>query len=294
MDASVKDGPDFVCIGMQKAGTIWLHDQLGSHPGAWQLPIKELHVLNEGDMQRSVRRYVAPDLVALNEKRLRKNRRELDDRDMKFLRRYEELAQSDVTLDAYARLFELKGNDIAGDITPGYSVLNSEQIGAVVKRFPSTRFLIFVREPLERAWSSFSMRYRRLNKDFVSDTVVFDDWGIVFEHLSSRSERMRSFPSRIVRRWKRETSPENFRVFFFDDLKDNAKGLLGDVAAFIGLDAAGFVGAEPTANRKQQLKKLVMSENIKERLLEHFSSEILDSATELGGRAQEWPARYGL
>ena len=41
-------GPDFICIGAQKAGTRWLFDQLAFHPGFWMPPIKELHYLNQG------------------------------------------------------------------------------------------------------------------------------------------------------------------------------------------------------------------------------------------------------
>ena len=41
-------GPGFVGIGMQKAGTRWLHDQLQSHPELW-LPLgKELHFFDRG------------------------------------------------------------------------------------------------------------------------------------------------------------------------------------------------------------------------------------------------------
>ena len=39
-------GPDFICIGAQKAGTRWLFDQLAFHPGFWMPPVKELHYLN--------------------------------------------------------------------------------------------------------------------------------------------------------------------------------------------------------------------------------------------------------
>ena len=32
-EARVESGPDFLCIGLQKAGTYWLYDQLEQHPG---------------------------------------------------------------------------------------------------------------------------------------------------------------------------------------------------------------------------------------------------------------------
>ena len=36
-------GPDFICVGAQKAGTRWLYDQLAFHPEFWMPPVKELH-----------------------------------------------------------------------------------------------------------------------------------------------------------------------------------------------------------------------------------------------------------
>src|SRR5215469_17740999 len=45
VSTSVK-GPDFICIGMPKAGTGWLYDQLSHHPDFWMPPVKELHYLH--------------------------------------------------------------------------------------------------------------------------------------------------------------------------------------------------------------------------------------------------------
>jgi hypothetical protein len=43
----VKNTPDFICIGMQKAGTTWLAANLGRHPSAWIPSIKEIHYFDE-------------------------------------------------------------------------------------------------------------------------------------------------------------------------------------------------------------------------------------------------------
>ena len=40
------EGPDFLCIGMSKAGTGWLYLQLRYHPDFWMPPIKELQYLD--------------------------------------------------------------------------------------------------------------------------------------------------------------------------------------------------------------------------------------------------------
>ena len=39
----LKNAPDFLGVGMQKAGTSWLYEQLRNHPDAWLPKRKELH-----------------------------------------------------------------------------------------------------------------------------------------------------------------------------------------------------------------------------------------------------------
>lgn len=43
----MKHAPDFICIGMQKAGTTWLAANLSKHPAVWVPPIKEIHYFDE-------------------------------------------------------------------------------------------------------------------------------------------------------------------------------------------------------------------------------------------------------
>ena len=47
-----RSGPDFICIGMQKAGTRWLYQQLRGHPEFWMPPIKELNFFN-GNLEKT-------------------------------------------------------------------------------------------------------------------------------------------------------------------------------------------------------------------------------------------------
>ena len=45
MSFNTSAGPNFICIGMAKAGTGWLFDQLKHHPDFWMPPIKEFGYL---------------------------------------------------------------------------------------------------------------------------------------------------------------------------------------------------------------------------------------------------------
>src|SRR5215218_4596058 len=50
-----RPGPDFLCVGLQKAGTAWLYDQLELHPDFWMPPLKELHYFKEKSRARRSR-----------------------------------------------------------------------------------------------------------------------------------------------------------------------------------------------------------------------------------------------
>src|SRR4051794_30739459 len=114
-------GPDFICIGAQKAGTGWLYEQLRSHPDFWMPPLKEVHYFDRLGRDRPTRGNEVDDRVKAARKASR------DSRDVHFLDVMEELrSKQEIDMELYARLFEAKGSLLSGDITPGYSILAEE------------------------------------------------------------------------------------------------------------------------------------------------------------------------
>src|SRR6478672_13535169 len=133
-------GPDFLCIGMQKAGTDWLFDQLQFHPDFWMPPVKEFHYFDRRTTPKIGR---ATRLLSLSPKRLAQKlsaRRAWDERDYAFLREASQLQGLD--FQQYAALFRHKGSLISGEITPGYSVLGEEMISAIDHEFPCLKIVL--------------------------------------------------------------------------------------------------------------------------------------------------------
>jgi hypothetical protein len=292
---AVQAGPDFICIGMQKAGTIWLYDQIGNHPDIWQPPIKELHALTSNPTERTVSGFMrrhGDDVDRRIDQRIERGRRALDAADVAFVRTLATMTDKPPRLDAYAELFAPKLERLSGDITPGYSSLNVETIKAVAETFPEVRIVFLAREPVDRAWSYVSMNARRKHSDR-DRNVRIDDWASLQAMFAERKASIRSHPSAIARRWQPHFG-DRFGLFFFDDLRDDAHGLRRRVGAFIGVDPDRFEDLPAEHNRKAARTKVEMSDEIRERLIAHFAREIRRSAEELGGRAREWPARYGL
>ncbi|MGE5208943.1 MAG: sulfotransferase [Alphaproteobacteria bacterium] len=267
--------PDFLCVGAQKAGTSWLYRQLEPHPDFWMPPVKELHYLD-----------------SLNRTKRHRPPRSNDERDVSFLESIKDLSmRSHIDLESYGRLFCYKGPLLSGDISPAYSTLNDEIVERVVDHFPDIKVVFMARDPVERAWSQLSMGVRlgMINRFDATDPEE------VIRNLLNPGVLTRSHPSKVVARWRRYVDPENFRVYFFDDLKENPAALRRSIVHFLGGDPEKPSGQlNPNENNDAGRDKLRLTARVRERVARFFEQELKACAMELGGRARSWPARYGF
>ena len=267
--------PDFLCVGAQKAGTSWLYGQLERHPDFWMPPVKELHYF---DVLNRAKRFHAPRCG--------------DERDASFLQEMNHLgARFYLDLDSYGRLFCHKGALLSGDISPAYSTLTDEIIERVADHFPDLKVVFLARDPVERAWSQLSMGVRlgMINKFDSTDPEA------VVCNLLNPGVLVRSHPSKIVARWKRYVRPENFWVYFFDDLMENPAELRRSILHFLGGDPEKPSGGlRPEDNKDAGRERLRLTAKVRDRMAQFFQHELKASALELGGRAKSWPTRYGF
>jgi hypothetical protein len=268
-------GPDFLCIGAHKAGTTWLYQQLDSHPDFWMPPVKELHYF---DQLSRVQRAAQP--------------RCRDERDRRFLERLETLsAEPGIRLENYGRLFEPKASFFSGDISPNYSTLSHEVIREIVEYFRNLKVIFLARDPVERVWSHLSMEvhYHQIEP---FDVTNIDE---VNRNLLRRGMLLRSYPSAVVARWKRYVNPEQFGVYFFDDLQRNPVELRRSILRFLGADPdkpSSRLSADN--NSWTRMEKLPLTNEVRSHLARFFKKELKTCAARLGGPARDWPARYGF
>jgi hypothetical protein len=267
--------PDFLCVGSQKAGTSWLYRQLALHPDFWMPPIKEIHYFD--NLSRN-KRFFPP--------------RHTDERDVCFMESMKSLSTRPyIDLENYGRLFIHKGSLLSGDISPGYSTLTDEIIQRAVSYFRNLKVIFLARDPVERAWSQLSMGVR-LGRISRFDVTDIDE---VIRNLRSPAVSSRSYPSRIVARWRRYVHSDLFRLYFFDDLERSPTELRRSILDFLGADPnkpSGRLRADH--NNSAGIEKLQLTDKVRSHVAQFFKDELRACATELGGPAREWPARYGF
>jgi hypothetical protein len=267
--------PDFLCVGAQKGGTSWLFHQLTLHPDFWMPPVKEVHYF---DSMSRVERKNPP--------------RCKDERDQWFMARLAELsALPYIDLDTYSELFAAKKKLLSGDITPAYSMLNDELIEKIVGYFPNLKIIFLARDPVDRAWSQLSMGVRLGNIPAFDSTNPAE----VLRNLLSPGVFFRSYPSKSVKRWRRYVHPDLFRIYFFDDLKENPVEMRRSILSFLGADPGKPSGSlKADYNGQGGKEKLPLTDKVRACVAQFFEHELKACAVELGGRAKSWPARYGF
>lgn len=284
-------GPDFICVGMPKAGTGWLFDRLSDHPDFW-MPLKGLHYLRKKypKSDNSIRRLAKIDRIG----RLRVTQtRECESRDREFLKEIAACRLQPRDLSKYASFFRHKGNLLTGDITAAYADLEEDVISEIADVLPDVKIVFLVRDPVARAWSRISMEYRagKFDPTLLENPESFRKWASTADCLAAE----RSLPTDVISRWTRCAPKVQFRHFFFDDIEKRPDEARRDILKYIGADPDKELGDRPAGdNRKANAKKLTLTEPIRQILVDRFKDELFACAASLGGPAVDWPKRYGL
>ena len=222
-------GPDFVCIGAQKAGTTWLYKNLNRHPEMWLPPIKELHYfdrirINEillGDWsllphpEGIYNRYIKEQLpLSINK--------------LRWLRQYYRYQYSSKS---YLNLFNKKYTQgkICGDITPGYSTLDRSGVNYAKKVLGSDMpILLILRNPIDRSWSSVKMMFRYYNKDYGCN-----NYADVIDLLKDPRITLRSDYTNIISLWR--DSFQNVHILTYDKLCTSPSDFLSDISNLLSI-----------------------------------------------------------
>jgi hypothetical protein len=242
--------PDFVVIGAQKAGTTWLYRNLSVHPDIWTPPLKELHYFDERIQEPSFGALVARLLgkehtteswypwfwrYQLNQ-RLQRHRKNFNLEGVLWDIRFFLRSPSDKW---YASLFKQGHGKITGEVTPAYSNLEADVIAHVYKLMPSAKIIFFMRNPIERGYSTTVKRLddQRLRDQHVeasTDEQIYElsrDPGLINSSLISEVRYLQS-----LEKWRKFYPDEQIFIGFLEDIHFNPRRLLRCLYRFLGVD----------------------------------------------------------
>lgn len=232
--------PDFICIGPEKTATTWLFSMLEGHPDVWLPPYKELRFLNEGNLVpvhsiwnmlfnphwhcRELRRILVRNTAKML--LLQKTEGYGPFETYAWVLRYMFGSHS---FDWYSELFRAGEDLICGDITPNYYHVPETRIEELHKHNPGTKILLFVRNPIARAWSHATMNYcQHSGRQF--EGVSDREWIVMLDELFDLWLPY----CEVIARWKKFFP--DMHIAFFDQLKETPGDFFRGVADFLGVD----------------------------------------------------------
>ena len=269
-------GPDFICIGLQKAGTRWLYDQMAAADGVWMPPIKELNYFT-GNCFKPLNLA----LVAKRDAAVAAGAAETVS-DREFFEYFKRGQARGVDLDWYHGLFPSKGMCLAGDVSPEYARMTADQIHSMAASRQNCKYVLLLRDPVSRFWSALCMRVRsgRVEEEKIGR------WTDVKEILSKTGDQ--SFPTRIWRRWSAMLPQGSLRFWFIEDIATKPELVREEIYRFIGGSSDLQSSLPASFNRKRSNRKYVMNAEIHLGLATYFNEEIQEAADLFGGHAVAW------
>ncbi len=200
--------PDFLGIGVPKAGTTSLHRYLAAHPDVAMSRTKEPHYFVHADGRRA---WCGPG----------------DDRST---------AGDVYAWDDYQALFEDAGGRVAGEFSPQY-LADPAVPARVRRRLPDARFLLILRDPVARAYSNF-LHLRRNHREPVADfeqALALEDERLAAGWEPFWGYRNQSRYGTHLRPWLAAFPRDRFLALSLDELRRAPREALHRVHDFLGV-----------------------------------------------------------
>lgn len=301
-----KVGPDFLCIGMQKAGTGWLYDAFCKVDGFYMLPIKEFRHFGSDKVLHT-------DGGSLSNKELLTSRLYHQLKVRRFRRSKKKLARLTAAVDAYVASdfsdqkylelfsscrggwFSKSRNAIIGDMSTDYSLIEDKDIRHAKSLLGDLPVMMTVRNPVDRLWSAFNMDLRRRGRAIGERTPEsFDreiDTKATLENLEKYCaihEVVRSsMPSRSYRDWSKHF--DGIHVISFEDIRRDPRSVIEQAASVAARKPIKLPTDFEMKNSKERLAKAKMTAEHRAYLYDFFADELRDCKETFPKIAANWP-----
>ena len=205
--------PNFLILGAAKSGTTALYSYLRQHPDVYMPSVKE------------------PRFFAFEGEELAFNGPQGHGA------RFNQETITD--LETYEALFnDVKHEKAIGEASPAYLSSAEKAASRIHHYIPNAKLIAILRQPAERAYSAFlhtvrSGRETNLNFEVVlglEEKRLQDNWGAIWQH------KHLGFYYDQLRPYYRLFPKEQLKIYLYEDLQNDATGLIQDIFSFLDVD----------------------------------------------------------
>jgi hypothetical protein len=281
----------FIGIGAMKAGTSWLHYNFGKLSQIYSTPIKEIHYFDRSSKYYSVKHWSTKGFFSrffnfqwqvANLSRIGSTIKK--DKNYKQIGFYLKWYFLNYTDKWYFSLFKnCPDNCITGEITPAYSMLDTEDIKHMYSILPNVKIIYLLRNPIERSLSQY--QYSK-QKGLIGSNIDF------YTFFNSKEHQKRSKYVETIERYMSVYPKDQILICFFDAIKFNPKDLLENILEFIGQDSKNVENLTELNKKILPSEKVIHPTEVYEFLKKMHYDEIKTLARNFGGYCNDWLNQY--
>ncbi len=235
--------PDFICIGAQKAATTWLQANLVQHPKVALPFAKELHFFDSrhGGNAAAAKQALRRRLDAWMKRPLAFGMAPVHRTHLQRLADPTRMFTPEWYLDVFALT---PPGRLTGEFTPSYAALPEQAIEEVFQIAPKVKLIYLIRDPYDRALSSYRMALQRRRVDVTNPAAVD---AAAHQWLGLRGKAQGNYAG-FIPRWDAYTT-EGVNILYlpFGDVKSDPSGVLDRVEAYLGLSPGPRTARSETA-----------------------------------------------
>lgn len=226
--------PDFYCIGVQKAGTTWLHKHLYKNDDIWLMPneLKEIQYFNEIYVDGHLNWTQIHRVKGLN-KLINKELSLGEQANYDAISKWADIGSGVRDDYWYGTFFSQANKKLCGDITPEYSMLPPEGVVHLKKLNEKAKVILILRHPVYRDFSHIKMI---LSNNFSDSLDGFDEKKIIQLMLEASDHigvSERSHYELIVSNWKNFFSNDSLFIGFYEDIVDDPEKFMARIGKFL-------------------------------------------------------------
>ncbi len=274
--------PDLICIGAQKAATTWLYEMLRRRPQFYLPALKELHYFTQihqpeikfprthrANGAERIRKFLAanPNAPKAGER--------LAEADL--------LGQAEVDDEWYGSLFAgALPEQICAEACPSYLHLPKAGIEHLLGLNPSVRLVLFVRDPVDRAWSHIRMNLGR-------GTVAGVDALLSGSHSTKQYVEQSEYRNSMTL-WRSLATPGQLNVFLYDNVEADPASVISRVHELVGLPAPADFGA--VNKRVHESAQFAFPKELRAKLLEQLAPQYDFLSAEFPEAVSRWLTKH--
>ena len=201
--------PNFLIIGAAKAGTSSLYYYLQQHPQIYMSPLKEPKFFA---LKGKKLNFQGPDKVIVNRTSVN-------------------------TFEAYEQLFQDATNEVAiGEASPIY--LYSKCAAENIKTYkPSAKLIVVLRDPVDRAFSSFSHLIREGYETLTfAEALQEEPIRIAHNWAPLWHYKEKGYYYRQLKRYFDRFSRDNIKIYLFEDLLEDSQSVVKNIFQFLDVE----------------------------------------------------------